>query len=112
MSMFFYLEDGYYYPTTAGSILMYVLAIAAVIVAGIAISKSTKKTNMSVKQLVFCAVALEYAVRRFCDTVQYDVYLYDRLFLRSAGRTYDRVCIQYSAVYAGTICTQLCSGML
>ena len=57
MSMFFYLEDGYYYPTTAGSILMYVLAIAAVIVAGIAISKSTKKTNMSVKQLVFCAVA-------------------------------------------------------
>ena len=61
MSMFFYLEDGYYYPTTAGSILMYVLAIAAVIVAGIAISKSTKKTNMSVKQLVFCAVAIALA---------------------------------------------------
>ena len=61
MSMFFYLEDGHYYPTTAGSILMYVLAIAAVIVAGIAISKSTKKTNMSAKQLVFCAVAIALA---------------------------------------------------
>lgn len=61
MSTFFYLEDGYYYPTTVGSIMMYVLAIAAVIVAGIAISKSTKKTKMSVKQLVFCAVAIALA---------------------------------------------------
>ena len=61
MSTFFYWEDGYYYPTTAGSVLMYVLAVAAVIVAGIAISKTTKKTKMSAKQLVFCAMALALA---------------------------------------------------
>ena len=61
MSTFFYLEDGYYYPTAAGSVLMYVLAAAAVIVAGIAISKTTKKTKMSAKQLVFCAMALALA---------------------------------------------------
>lgn len=62
MPRFFYSEDGYHYPTTAGIVLFVVLAAAALILASVFLNrgKNGKKT-FSAKTLAFCAMAIALA---------------------------------------------------
>lgn len=62
MPRFFYLEDGYHYPTTAGIILLVVLAIAALIFASVFLNRrGSGKKVFSAKTLAFCAMAIALA---------------------------------------------------
>lgn len=61
MSIFFYLEDGYYYPTTAGTALLAVLAVAALILAASFLNKKEARKAFSVKTLTFSAMAMALA---------------------------------------------------
>lgn len=62
MSYFFYFEDGYHYLTTAGTILMAVLAAAALILAALVLGKKESVGKVfSIKTLTFSAMAMALA---------------------------------------------------
>jgi len=61
MSIFFYLEDGYYYPTSAGTILLVVLAVAALVLTASFLPEKGERKIFSVKTLTFSAMAMSLA---------------------------------------------------
>lgn len=62
MPRFFYFEDGYHHPTTAGIILLVALAVAALILASVFFNrKESGKKIFSAKTLAFCAMAIALA---------------------------------------------------
>lgn len=62
MPRFFYYEDGYHSPTTAGIVLLVALAAAALILASVFLNRrGSGKKVFSVKTLAFCAMAIALA---------------------------------------------------
>ncbi|MGN0297981.1 MAG: energy-coupled thiamine transporter ThiT [Lachnospiraceae bacterium] len=61
LKIFFYESEGYFYPTTAGTILLVILALAALLFAGTFFGKEKRKQFLSTKQLTICAMCLALA---------------------------------------------------
>lgn len=62
LSIFFYESEGYYYPTTAGTVLLVLLAVAALVLAASFLKgKTSTKKLLSTKQLTVCAMCLALA---------------------------------------------------
>ena len=62
MPRFFYYEDGYHSPTTAGIVLLVALAATALILASVFLNRrGSGKKVFSVKTLAFCAMAIALA---------------------------------------------------
>lgn len=61
LNVFFYESEGYFYPTTAGTALLVILALVALFFAASFLSKGTRKQLLSTKQLTICAMCLALA---------------------------------------------------
>ena len=61
MSNFFYFEDGYYYPTWAGTVFLAALAVGAVISAAVFLNRKGSRKAFSIKTLTFSAMAMALA---------------------------------------------------
>lgn len=58
MNSFLIYEDGYYYPTTAGTVVLVVLALTALFLAAVLFGQKRGKKAFSVKTLCICAMAI------------------------------------------------------